>query len=106
MRNSFNLKGIDAFKRTVEHFGKLDIVINNAGINNEKNWEKTIEVNLTSVVKGTYLGLEHMSKEHGKQGGVIINVSSMAGSIRNRKLWGADKCALPCFCGYTTPPVN
>ncbi|MGH0164933.1 UNVERIFIED_CONTAM: hypothetical protein FKN15_048256 [Acipenser sinensis] len=36
----------DAFKRTVEHFGKLDIVINNAGINNEKNWEKTIEVNL------------------------------------------------------------
>ncbi|MGH0163557.1 UNVERIFIED_CONTAM: hypothetical protein FKN15_071027, partial [Acipenser sinensis] len=73
----------DAFKRTVEHFGKLDIVINNAGINNEKNWEKTIEVNLTSVVKGTYLGLEHMSKEHGKQGGVIINVSSMAAFLHS-----------------------
>ncbi|MGH0127387.1 UNVERIFIED_CONTAM: hypothetical protein FKN15_011124 [Acipenser sinensis] len=73
----------DAFKRTVEHFGKLDIVINNAGINNEKNWVKTIEVNLTSVVKGTYLGLEHMSKEHGKQGGVIINVSSMAAFLHS-----------------------
>lgn len=35
----------------------------------------------TSVIKGTYLALEHMSKEHGKQGGVIINVSSMAGMI-------------------------
>lgn len=33
----------------------------------------------TSVIKGTYLALEHMSKEYGKQGGSIINVSSMAG---------------------------
>lgn len=32
-----------------------------------------------SVIKGTYLGLEHMSKEYGKEGGTIINVSSMAG---------------------------
>lgn len=36
----------DAFQRTVDKFGRLDIVINNAGINNEKNWEKTIQVNL------------------------------------------------------------
>lgn len=34
----------------------------------------------TSVIKGTYLALEHMSKEYGKQGGTIINVSSMAGN--------------------------
>lgn len=39
---------LDAFQNTVEKFGRLDIVINNAGINNEKNWEKTIEVNLVS----------------------------------------------------------
>ncbi|XP_063049069.1 15-hydroxyprostaglandin dehydrogenase [NAD(+)] [Engraulis encrasicolus] len=76
-----NLQG--AFKTTVEHFGRLDIVINNAGINNEKNWEKTIEVNLTSVIQGTYLALEHMSKEHGKEGGVIINVSSMAAFLHS-----------------------
>ncbi|KAG7235898.1 hypothetical protein INR49_002096 [Caranx melampygus] len=36
----------DTFQSTVDHFGRLDIVINNAGINNEKNWEKTIQVNL------------------------------------------------------------
>ncbi|XP_024145867.1 15-hydroxyprostaglandin dehydrogenase [NAD(+)] isoform X2 [Oryzias melastigma] len=68
----------DAFQKTADLFGHLDIVINNAGINNEKNWEKTIGVNLTSVIKGTYLGLEHMSREYGKPGGTIINVSSMA----------------------------
>ncbi|KAJ8407453.1 hypothetical protein AAFF_G00273100 [Aldrovandia affinis] len=73
----------DAFQSTVDKFGKLDIVINNAGINNEKNWEKTIEVNLTSVIKGTYLALEHMSKEHGKDGGVVINVSSMAAFLHS-----------------------
>uniref|UniRef100_A0A8C6SUP2 15-hydroxyprostaglandin dehydrogenase [NAD(+)] n=1 Tax=Neogobius melanostomus TaxID=47308 RepID=A0A8C6SUP2_9GOBI len=71
-----------AFQTTVDRFGHLDIVINNAGIN-EKNWEKTIQVNLTSVIKGTYLGLEHMSKEYGKGGGSIINVSSMAAFLHS-----------------------
>ncbi|XP_006630023.1 15-hydroxyprostaglandin dehydrogenase [NAD(+)] [Lepisosteus oculatus] len=73
----------EAFKKTVDRFGRLDIVINNAGINNEKNWEKTIEVNLTSVIKGTYLALDHMSKEYGKDGGVIINISSMAAFLHS-----------------------
>nr|XP_061792197.1 15-hydroxyprostaglandin dehydrogenase [NAD(+)]-like isoform X1 [Nerophis lumbriciformis] len=73
----------DAFQSTVDKFGRLDIVINNAGINNEKNWEKTIQVNLTSVINGTYLALEHMSKEHGKEGGTIINVSSMAAFLHS-----------------------
>ncbi|XP_029356689.1 15-hydroxyprostaglandin dehydrogenase [NAD(+)] isoform X2 [Echeneis naucrates] len=73
----------DAFQNTVDQFGRLDIVINNAGINNEKNWEKTIQVNLTSVIKGTYLALEHMSKEYGKEGGTIINVSSMAAFVHS-----------------------
>lgn len=76
-----SLKG--AFQRTVDEFGRLDIVINNAGINNEKNWEKTIQVNLTSVIKGTYLALEHMSKEYGNEGGTIINVSSMAAFLHS-----------------------
>ncbi|KAM4612014.1 15-hydroxyprostaglandin dehydrogenase [NAD(+)] [Polymixia lowei] len=73
----------EAFQKTVDKFGRLDIVINNAGINNEKNWEKTIQVNLTSVIKGTYLALDHMSKEYGKEGGIIINVSSMAAFLHS-----------------------
>ncbi|KAM6073455.1 15-hydroxyprostaglandin dehydrogenase [NAD(+)] isoform 3-T3 [Theristicus caerulescens] len=70
------LKG--AFKKVIEHFGRLDIVVNNAGVNNEKDWESTIQINLTSVIRGTYLGLEYMRKGNGGDGGVIINISSLA----------------------------
>ncbi|XP_075277855.1 15-hydroxyprostaglandin dehydrogenase [NAD(+)] isoform X2 [Opisthocomus hoazin] len=68
-----------AFKKVIEHFGRLDIVVNNAGVNNEKDWESTIQINLTSVIRGTYLGLEYMRKGNGGDGGVIINISSLAG---------------------------
>uniref|UniRef100_A0A8B9ZF06 15-hydroxyprostaglandin dehydrogenase [NAD(+)] n=1 Tax=Anas platyrhynchos TaxID=8839 RepID=A0A8B9ZF06_ANAPL len=61
------LKG--AFKKVIEHFGRLDI----------KDWESTIQINLTSVIRGTYLGLEYMRKGNGGDGGVIINISSLAG---------------------------
>lgn len=71
----------DAFRKAFDHFGRLDIVINNAGINNEKEWEETVKVNLESVIRGTYLGLQYMSKENGGQGGSIINMSSIAGLV-------------------------
>ncbi|XP_044286680.1 15-hydroxyprostaglandin dehydrogenase [NAD(+)] isoform X1 [Varanus komodoensis] len=69
----------ETFKKTVQHFGKLDIVVNNAGVNNEKNWEITVQINLMSVIRGTYLGLDYMKKENGGTGGVIVNVASLAG---------------------------
>ncbi|XP_028838419.1 15-hydroxyprostaglandin dehydrogenase [NAD(+)]-like [Denticeps clupeoides] len=71
----------DAFQKTVQHFGRVDIFCNNAGITNEVSWEKTIEINLKGVVRGTYMALEHMKTENGGGGGVIINVASMAGVV-------------------------
>ncbi|XP_037686964.1 15-hydroxyprostaglandin dehydrogenase [NAD(+)] isoform X2 [Choloepus didactylus] len=68
----------DTFREVVDHFGRLDILVNNAGVNNEKNWEKTLQINLVSVISGTYLGLDYMSKQNGGEGGIIINMSSLA----------------------------
>ncbi|XP_061104216.1 uncharacterized protein LOC133132648 isoform X2 [Conger conger] len=69
----------DAFQKTIERFGRINIMSNNAGILNETNWEKMVAVNLNAVIRGTYLALQHMKKDTGGEGGVIVNTASLAG---------------------------
>ncbi|KAK5649660.1 hypothetical protein RI129_000689 [Pyrocoelia pectoralis] len=68
-----------AMKKTVAHFKHLDIVVNNAGIFNDIEWEKSIEVNLTGTSNGTVLAFKHYLPSH-KSGneGVILNIASIA----------------------------
>ncbi|XP_078687823.1 15-hydroxyprostaglandin dehydrogenase [NAD(+)]-like [Branchiostoma floridae x Branchiostoma belcheri] len=70
-----------AFQQVLSHFGQLDVVVNNAGVTEQENWELVLDINLRSVIQGTYLGLHHMSRERGGGGGLIINIASMAGLI-------------------------
>ncbi|XP_039888277.1 15-hydroxyprostaglandin dehydrogenase [NAD(+)]-like isoform X2 [Simochromis diagramma] len=68
-----------AFQSTVDTFGGIDIVCNNAGILNEKQWEKTVSVNVVGLIRVSYVALEYMNKLNGGKGGTIINVASVAG---------------------------
>ncbi|XP_041348211.1 15-hydroxyprostaglandin dehydrogenase [NAD(+)]-like [Gigantopelta aegis] len=69
------------FQSAVNSFGHIDVMVNNSGILNEKTWELMIAINVNAVVWGTNLAMEHMRKDKGGRGGVIINVSSVAGLV-------------------------
>lgn len=71
-------------KNTLEIFGKIDILINNAGIFpkikplheiSEEEWNEVIDINLTGQFRFTKATLPHLMKTSG----CIVNVSSNAG---------------------------
>ncbi len=74
------------FSEVINEFGKIDVLINNAGIaidssiesEDEKwleDWERTLRVNLTSLAFLCKLAINHFEKTGG---GRIINISSRA----------------------------
>ena len=73
-------KLIDA---AVKEFGRLDIMVNNAGVETrtsvldttEAQYEKVLEINLKSAFFGTQLAAKQMIKQGG--GGRIINITSV-----------------------------
>jgi len=69
-----------AFQHCLDRWGRLDIVINNAGINAETNWETQIDINLKGTIRGTKLGIKYMGLPTG-QGGTVINISSIQGLL-------------------------
>ena len=76
-----------AAKETIDTFGKVHVVCNNAGVGaggpidtvKPGDWDWTIAVNLMGVVYGMEVFLPHI-RAHG-EGGHYINTASMAGLI-------------------------
>ena len=75
------------FDQVIERFGKLDIIVNSAGIGGlggivevtDENWNKVIAINLS----GTMFGMREAAKrmKDKKVKGSIINISSILGSV-------------------------
>ena len=70
-----------AFKKAFDHFGRLDVVCNNAGVSSRADWHKTIDINLNAVIHGTFLALEYMSTQRGGHGGLVVNTASFGGLV-------------------------
>ena len=67
----------EAIQHTIERFGRLDIMVNNAGVG-RASWEDTIAVNLTGVYYGTMHAAEIMAE---RGGGSIVNTASIYGLV-------------------------
>ncbi len=75
-----------AVQATVSRFGKLDVLVNNAGIwrgsqveeTSTEEWDLIMDVNARGVFLGTKLAIPEMRKAGG---GSIINISSTAGLV-------------------------
>lgn len=67
-----------ALQGTVDAFGGLDVLFNNAGVGSGPGWEATIRINLEGVYNGLYYGAEMMAE---RGGGSIINTASILGIV-------------------------
>jgi NAD(P)-dependent dehydrogenase (short-subunit alcohol dehydrogenase family) len=67
----------DGLEATLKRYGRLDVIVNNAGIG-AGSWDATIAVNLSGVYYGTLHGAALMAE---RGGGSIVNVSSILGLV-------------------------
>ena len=101
IRNEKDVQNV--IEKTIKKFGKLDILINNAGIFprikqlheiSEKEWNDVLDVNLSGQFRFTKFAIPYLQKTSG----TIVNVSSDAGLKAyegfNADAYSATKAAL------------
>ena len=90
-----------AVAAVVEHYGSLDIVINNAGIgaagdvsaNSDDEWHRVLDVNVVGIARVSRAALPHL---RASARAAIVNTSSVVAAVGvpNRALYGASKGAV------------
>jgi len=95
---------VDLFKKTLFEFGRIDVLVNNAGYHARGDVEsvtadelaRTIDVNLRAPIMLMRLALPHI-RDAG--GGAIINVASLAGRtpVPGSAAYSASKFGLRAF---------
>jgi len=76
----------NAVAAAVEHYGRLDIVCNNAGVGGEDlfgdddaGWKRTVDINFTAMIEGTRIAVREMRRRGTP--GVVVNTASMGGLV-------------------------
>jgi 2-keto-3-deoxy-L-fuconate dehydrogenase len=90
-----------AVAAVVDHYGSLDIIINNAGIgaagdvsaNDDDEWHRVLDVNVVGIARVTRAALPHLRKS---ARAAVVNTSSVVAAVGvpNRALYSASKGAV------------
>ena len=109
--------------RIAAHFGKIEILINNAGINTRsdrvpihqyalEDWQRILEIDLTGVFTTSRAVIPYILDTHSKSGsenatGRIVNISSIAGLVPLRlteclRRGESRRCQFDAFNGVGT----
>src|SRR5664279_334115 len=90
-------------KNIIDHFGKLDVLVANAGVGlfspidnlSEEDWKETINTNLTGVFHSVKASIDALKKSQG----YIITIASLAGTnfFENGAAYNASKFGLVGF---------
>jgi NAD(P)-dependent dehydrogenase (short-subunit alcohol dehydrogenase family) len=86
-------------EQTLERFGRVDVLINNAGIgakraiadSDDETMERVIDVNLLAPARCTRAVLPAMRRQGG---GTIVNIGSVAGEVATSGVYSATKFGL------------
>ncbi|MDH4439587.1 MAG: SDR family oxidoreductase [Rhizobium sp.] len=102
-------EGITAIFAAVDRFGRLDALVNNAGVVDQTarvedfdraRLDRMFAVNVIGKIRCATEAVKRISTKHGGQGGVIVNISSMAavlGSPGQYVDYAAAKAAVDTF---------
>lgn len=66
---------VEAFEETLRLMNDIDIVVNNAGILDERRWEREIAVNIGGMVSTALLSVKYMNRDKVGHGVTLVNVS-------------------------------
>nr|XP_036671763.1 alcohol dehydrogenase 1 [Drosophila suzukii] len=96
-----------AYKVTAERFGHFDVVVNGSGLMNDRLVELSIQINLLGVINSTLTALEYMDKAKGGKGGLIVNISSVAGlePTALMAIYSAAKTGVTTFTRAMANPI-